>query len=151
MRKKKLTFRVNDNGCFEVTSHRLNPDGYSYLYHNGRHQRAHRLVYQECFGELPDDLVVRHKCDNPRCINPEHLESGTPRENYMDAVRRGRTNIVRGSRNGSAKIDEGTARKIKILISEGKKNKEIMEILNVSLKIVRAIRENKTWRHVDIA
>lgn len=148
MQKKKLDFQIDGNGCFILTSHRLNVDGYGYLHHGGREQRAHRFVYQECFGEIPKGIVVRHKCDNPSCINPEHLELGTPKENSRDAIIRGRN--AKGAKNGRSKITDGTARKIKIMLRNEIKTREIMSSLNVSIKTVRAIRENKTWKHVDL-
>ncbi|MNI38275.1 hypothetical protein D3C73_924080 [compost metagenome] len=150
MRKKKLDFRVDGNGCFLVTSHRTNKDGYAYFRYNGRQQRVHRLVYQECFGEIPNGLVVRHKCDVPRCINPEHLELGTTKDNYMDSVNRGRAAFARGGRNRMSKITEDQARTIKIMLREGKTVSEIMEIIGVGRKVVRAIKENKTWVYVEI-
>lgn len=60
----------------------------------------HRKVYYEATGELPE--VVRHKCDNPRCINPDHLEGGTQKDNMQDCVRRKRLGDSRnfGSANG---------------------------------------------------
>ena len=67
------------------------PYGVGWL--NGRHIPLHRKVYLEHHGmerhEL-DGLVVRHKCDNPRCINPDHLELGTQRDNVQDCVKRDR-------------------------------------------------------------
>ena len=60
----------------------------------------HRRVYYEATGELPE--VVRHKCDNPRCINPEHLEGGTQVDNMQDCVKRNRLGDSRnfGAANG---------------------------------------------------
>ena len=60
----------------------------------------HRRVHYEATGELPE--VVRHKCDNPRCINPEHLESGTYVDNMRDCKERGRQGDTRnyGAANG---------------------------------------------------
>jgi hypothetical protein len=52
---------------------------------------THRLAYILASGQVvPDGVVVRHKCDTPRCVNPDHLETGTPAENIRDAVDRGR-------------------------------------------------------------
>ncbi|TQR97324.1 HNH endonuclease signature motif containing protein [Paenibacillus ottowii] len=149
MRKKRLDFRIDENGCFVITSHRINGEGYGFLYYEGREQGAHRVVYKECFGEIPEGLVVRHKCDNRSCINPEHLELGTHTENMQDAVCRERN--AYGERNGRAKINEETARRIKIMLRDGIKSREIRDSLGVSVKIVRAIRENRTWKHVDIS
>lgn len=55
----------------------------------------HRRVHYEATGEWPQ--VVRHKCDNPRCINPDHLEGGTHLDNMQDMVGRGRQGPVRGN------------------------------------------------------
>ena len=64
----------------------------------------HRKVYYEATGELPE--VVRHKCDNPRCVNPEHLEGGTQKDNMQDCVQRGRHNygVARGEDNTCTKL-----------------------------------------------
>ena len=65
----------------------------------------HRKVYYEATGELPE--VVRHKCDNPRCVNPEHLEGGTQKDNMQDCVQRGRAGDCRnfGAANGRTKLN----------------------------------------------
>ena len=61
----------------------------------------HRKVYYEATGELPE--VVRHKCDNPRCVNPEHLEGGTHQDNMDDRKKRNRT--AKGLANGRTKLN----------------------------------------------
>lgn len=146
-RRRKLDFRIDENGCFVLTSHRLNGEGYGYLYSNGKGVRAHRFVYQECFGNIPHGIVVRHKCDNRGCINPEHLQLGTQSENMRDAVSRRRT--AHGERNGRAVLTEETARKIKTLIREGATTKEIMQEMGVKRHVVRRIREKRSWRYVE--
>jgi len=68
---------------------------YGRFWANGKYHKAHRVSYLINNGKIPENHVVRHKCDNPKCVNPFHLETGTQYENDMDRTKRGR------SRNGS--------------------------------------------------
>lgn len=54
----------------------------------GKHTSLHRKVFLDTYGYLPE--VVRHTCDNPRCINPAHLLAGTQQDNMQDRLSRGR-------------------------------------------------------------
>lgn len=77
------------SGCWEFTGF-CAPNGYGQIYFDGRTWPAHRLMHTICNGPIPDGLFVLHSCDNPPCINPDHLRAGTSRENTMDSVLRGR-------------------------------------------------------------
>ena len=54
--------------------------------------KAHRVSYEMANGPIDDGMIVRHKCDNPNCVNPHHLEAGTQKQNMKDAAKRGRLN-----------------------------------------------------------
>lgn len=73
--------------CWEWTGAR-DADGYGQLH--GDHTRANRAAYVEWVGPIPDGLWVCHRCDNPPCINPEHLFLGTPQDNAVDMVSKNR-------------------------------------------------------------
>ncbi len=64
--------------------------GYGQIRLNGRMQLAHRVIYELVVGPIPDGLCVLHRCDNPPCVNPEHLFTGTPQDNTDDSMRKGR-------------------------------------------------------------
>jgi len=84
-----------DSGCSEWFAS-LNPAGYGLFWdkNNGKMVLAHRFSYELFVGEIPKGLLVRHDCDNPKCVNPKHLRLGTYADNAKDRKKRGRT--VRG-------------------------------------------------------
>jgi hypothetical protein len=103
-RLRETGWTVTASGCWEWNGKR-NDDGYG-LFSARRlgieGARAHRVVY-ECLAEaIPDGLLLRHKCDNPPCVNPDHLIPGTDLDNAHDMVERGRH-----FRHGRARCDNG--------------------------------------------
>lgn len=81
-----------ESGCWEWRGDR-NEHGYGRLTlaRKGLFKaRVHRLIFELYFGVIPPGMVIRHKCDNPPCSNPDHLELGTKAENSRDMVERGR-------------------------------------------------------------
>lgn len=144
---KPIEFIVNENGCFICTSHAKDWDGYPLLKRNGKMIRMSRYIYEECFGPIKEGNVIRHKCDNPECINPEHLEQGTPRENSLDMVRRNRS--TKGERNPAAKLTEEQVREIRKLKSFGVQYKEISAKYGISIKSAVNIVKRRVWKHVD--
>lgn len=76
--------------CRECTSHKGDASGYPRHNVNGVNTKICRTVYEQYYGRIAEGLVVRHKCDNPKCINPNHLELGTRKDNAHDRDTRGR-------------------------------------------------------------
>lgn len=78
-----------NSGCWlwTLSTHEF---GYGQMYFRGAVLRAHRLSYLAFKGAIAEGLVVRHTCNQPSCVNPDHLVSGTQRDNIHDAIRSGR-------------------------------------------------------------
>lgn len=66
----------------------LNHGGYGRFRFQGKRVMAHRAAYMVHNGDIPDGLLIRHRCDNPPCINPQHLVTGTDQDNFNDRVSR---------------------------------------------------------------
>lgn len=145
---RKIDYKVTETGCFECTSHAVNSTGYFFIRNNGKTYQLHRFIYKEMFGEIPKGLVVRHKCDNRKCINPEHLELGTLADNNRDRVERGRSGDVKGEKVGTSKLKESEVKEIKSLLREGVKGKRIAKIFNVSESAISCIKRGERWQHV---
>lgn len=106
--------------CIEAPQKPTN-NGYVYLTVGGKKVYAHRRAYESAYGPIPDGLVVRHKCDNRRCINPEHLETGTHADNSQDMVERGRCRPGHnpGERNGRSVLSAEDVARIRQVFIKG--------------------------------
>lgn len=106
-RFRKFLSEPDENGCLNwIGTGTKSPHGefYGYFRVGDKNRRAHRVAYEFANGQIPKGLVVRHKCDNTRCCNPDHLEIGTQKDNVRDTRERGRAVFVQGSRVGSSKL-----------------------------------------------
>lgn len=74
--------------------------GYGSFLADGRAQKAHRIAYKMAFGEFPRELDVCHTCDNPKCVNPNHLWLGTARDNILDCMKKRRNRAFNGEMIG---------------------------------------------------
>lgn len=80
--------RKNDDECWLWTGNK-DKDGYGSLRTTTYQVRAHRVSYKIHYGEFQNDLVVRHRCNNPSCVNPAHLAIGTHQDNMDDKTAAG--------------------------------------------------------------
>ena len=94
-RRKPFWERVEKTpGCWFWRGATSTQGGYGYYIagHMGRKQRAHRVAWELTYGPIPEGLVVMHLCDNPICVNPDHLELGTQADNVEDMRWKARNN-----------------------------------------------------------
>lgn len=141
--------------CWEWQGHR-NERGYGRITNKRdaawpRSIRAHRLAYELAHGVHPAALHVRHKCDNPPCCNPAHLELGTAAENAQDKVQRGRAHSMPGSHHPNAKLSEETVRQIRAKYQRGKygDSARAAREFGVSKTTVAQVLRGEIWRHVQ--
>lgn len=126
--------------------------GYGYAQFMGRQYLAHRLAY--ALNELthPDafkGVVIRHKCDNPSCINVEHLEPGTTKDNMDDMSIRGRRAI--GSMVGNSKLTEDQVSKLRgeyVPRSKHANQYALSKKYGVSQSEVSQILSGNRWAHI---
>lgn len=138
--------------CWNWVGKSKNRQGYGQIQSGGKgtpHKLAHRLSYEIHKGAIPDGLVVMHSCDNPSCVNPDHLSVGTHSQNTKDAFARGLATSVPphkfGESHGAAKLKESDVYEIRA-------SKESSTILvaryGVSKSAINRIRQRVTWSHL---
>ena len=127
--------------------------GYGRKYSAGKMRLAHRLAYCKAknidIKEI-DGLVVMHTCDNPPCINPEHLKLGTVQENVDDMMNKGRHGInpmAKGETNGKAKLTSDDVFKIREMV-KFKSQAEVARLFLISRANVSIIVSRKSWAHL---
>lgn len=109
---------------------------------------AHRVAYRLANGQWPAPRVlVRHKCDNPKCVNPYHLELGNHVDNAKDMVDRGRARNggQAGEQNGHAKLTADDVSKVRRMIASGLTNTAIARYFRVHHATISAIRRGRSW------
>lgn len=134
--------------CMEWAGART-PKGYGQTYVRGRRapQRAHRVAWEAARGPIPAGLFVLHACDNPPCVNVDHLYLGTAADNARDRGTRGRT--ASGERHGSARLTEVGVGGIRSLLEQGgKTHRQIAEAFGVSRGTVTEIANARRWKGV---
>jgi hypothetical protein len=89
-----------------------NRKGYG-LFGLGRTRIAHRIAFEDAYGQSAAGKVVMHTCDTPACVNPAHLRLGTPLDNARDSAAKGRRACFAGERNGQAKVSNATRDEIR--------------------------------------
>jgi len=106
---------------------------------------AHRVSFALHSGSNPG-RVVMHLCDNPSCVRPCHLASGTNAENRADSVSKGRH--ARGESHGAARLCDGDVRKIRELCGSGTHQRDVARAFSVGQATISRIVTGTTWRHV---
>lgn len=116
---------------------------------NGKLLAAHRVSYMIHYGNIPNGLYVCHKCDNKKCINPNHLFLGTAKDNTQDMINKNRLPDRRGENSSNHKLSNDNVIEIKRLLKN--KSESISSIANkfgVGYNVIWYIAAGKTWKNV---
>ena len=144
---KKIKYIIKPNGCYDVISHKPTRKnvGYFHIVRFKKDWVLTRLLFYVYNGYFPE--TVMHTCDNPMCINPEHLKAGTPKDNSEDMVKKGRS--ARGTKNKGKghKLTEDQVREIRRLLKEGKiSTRKMAKMFGLKThKSIYNIRYGKKW------
>lgn len=139
-----------------------NAGGYAACWFEHSYSALHRKAFCLANGKTLADIrgqVIRHKCDNPRCINPEHLLIGTHSDNMRDAVDRGRhannlknfnqtVNRLRGEAQAHSRWTSGDIHNMRSMYLDGAKQTEIAKLFNCRQTDVSRIVNRKAWQHI---
>lgn len=135
----------NANGCWEWTGF-TNLGGYGRLRWGAKKVLAHRAAWKLEHGKDASSMLL-HSCDNPKCVNTDHLREGTHKDNANDKCRRNRQ--AKGSATGRAKLHETDVQQIKEMIAlKTMKQTEIARMFGVGRSAIVRIKSGLTWAHV---
>lgn len=121
----------------------LHHTGYGIIRINYQNVQAHRASWELHNGEIPEGLWVLHHCDNPPCVNPEHLFLGTNVDNMRDKLQKGRA--MQGTDHCLSKLNPDIVREIR---ASNDHNSILAQKYQVSRYTIYAVRTSKTWKSV---
>lgn len=145
MSKYITNYVVSVEGCYFTDEYGIDSRGRLRTTIGGKEYKVHRLVYEEEHGEIPEGAACYHKCDNPSCINPDHIFLGTHQDNMTDMVKKGRQ--ARGEGSGRTDLTDETAYLIKFGC-KSLSNSAIAKALGIDKGTVWEIRSGYGWKHI---
>jgi len=179
---KRFWAKVNigeDSKCWEWLGAKSSW-GYGSFGFKKKHFIASRLSWMIANGRIPNGMIIMHSCDNPACVNPDHLHLGTHQDNTDDKVSKGRhgwvsgdshysrtspERLARGDRNGSrthpesirrgsnhhaSKLSASDVLEIRKMYSFGITSCDIAQKFNLSASSAHRAATGRTWKHLPM-
>lgn len=138
---------AGEDDCWNWIGGRAN--GYGIFRIGKRSIGSHRFSYLMANGNIPDDLLVMHSCDNPSCVNPKHLRAGTQTENISDMYKRNRAVDNSGENSAHAKVTEKEVIEIREkYYKDNITQSQLSKMYNLSQPSVNEIIHRRTWKHI---
>lgn len=136
----------NGTRCWEWIASK-NRYGYGQLTNRQQHYEAHRVSFVFRNGSIPSGMHILHYCDNPACVNPDHLHLGTHQQNMADMVSKGRTK--KGERHWNSKLTEDEVFQIRKRYGRrgigGEDSSSLSKEFQVSVSTIMNIVNEKNW------
>ncbi|MCY7391790.1 MAG: HNH endonuclease [Leptolyngbyaceae cyanobacterium CAN_BIN12] len=144
---RKLPPSNLNSGCWEWIGC-IETNGYgTFVIEHQTKVAAHRFSLAMATNRTELTLLACHKCDNPTCVNPDHLYWGTSAENNQDRADRNRT--AKGTQINTNKLSESQVREIRELLKGSISIRGIAKDYGVSHSTIARIRDGKIWKHLD--
>jgi hypothetical protein len=138
--------KVDKSGeCWTWTGAKLG--AYGGFHMNGKVIGSHRVAYTLAHGEIPDGYHVLHRCDNPVCVNPDHLFTGTPKVNMADKVQKNRQR--KGERVPGHRLTEHDVAEIRDRFAKGESKASLARRYEVGWSTIRDVVCGVTWRTIN--
>ena len=132
----------------------LTPQGYGVVQITPEYKKkskafvASRVAYFLHYGVDPKEYFVCHKCDNPKCVNPNHLFLGNQKENIRDMFSKNRQNKAKGEKQPFAKLTDEEVLYIRANYPGDKTQRQWAKDYNVSPSTICELIKRKRWTHI---
>ncbi len=143
-RFNNLIYPEPNTGCW-LWGGAVSGNGYGRFWYDSKNSMAYRVSYLINKGPIPKGLFVCHHCDQPSCVNPDHLFLGTHKDNMNDRDSKGRNGYQKGEVNGNSKLKEAQIIEIR---NSSLSHTELGIMYGVAPEHIAGIRKGKTWKHL---
>ena len=136
------------NGCW-IWLKGKDKNGYGLMSVNNKSYRSSRITYETFIGYIPPGMLICHSCDNPSCINPEHLFLGSPKDNMTDMYQKNRDRNT-GIKSVVSKLTEENVLEILKMRKNGDTLEKIAKKFNVTKQTIFSIVHKDNWKHITL-
>lgn len=144
-------FIPDENGCW-IWQKEFNSTGYGRYVIKLKKFLAHRFSYELHKSSIPNKMCVLHICDNPKCVNPDHMKLGTQSDNMKDAAiknRMDRINKLKGEQVPNSILSNLQVKELKIRLMNGEIGMQLAKEFNVTKTTIYNIKNGKWWKHIN--